>query len=309
MASKRRSIDRSVRIIKTENGGTYELKQGEYDILSNPTGWLNDTIIELYAHILIEKNLKANPNLTCIVLSCACFRYSTGRLPVKPGWKLNNQRLTIGFIGEQSHWSVMIIDSEMKYIHWFDSLQGIHDIRMVRKMIRAIIECDPDANVKEYSMCQYNTEQQKDTFSCGIYALINLKFFLGVIPTCADKDEVATWMDHVHFGPNVNYRILIRDTFRTYKNAFTKPISPVSTTSSSSSSVSPSSIPSKRSRHSHTRDGDDDDVVVDTDYGAEIDESSTIAIVGSSTSYQEKIPKLIFNPVILDPFANFPRQE
>jgi hypothetical protein len=199
-------------VIQTRDGGAYAYGNREKRILREEMAWLNDTIMELYAHALVEDipPEMIAVGMTVVYLPTRYFMYSVAPIDPPTTWNVNSQRFTIGFLSDSSHWSLIVIDSKWKKAHWFDSLQSIHEKPRVSSHIKKLTK---DSGIQTLL---YTVKRQKDGHACGLYALTNLKLFLACVLFCKEPEDIACYMWHVDIPQQLDFRQMIEQKIDTY---------------------------------------------------------------------------------------------
>ena len=203
---------------KQINIDTYVVNEHEMKLLSDPNGWLNDEIINLWVDIIIQNTYKV-PSIMFLT-SFAFQQYMITRFTntnyITENEITNKEFLIAPLNVENQHWTIVIIYLFKNKIVVYDSLNNqnisenviswlqhtrthITNVLATCKMIDSRVKFDENAII---SLSPF-FPQQKDGCSCGVFVCKGIETFF------ENRQEIITWSD-------------ISESVRKYRDEMTK---------------------------------------------------------------------------------------
>ena len=173
--------------------GCYKIGKREKQLLKSPSGWFNDTLIDLYSIHLRDSILKKYrgeklPNIHVVSsLIGGPYIANTMHHPIYVPHNREQPDLIIMPVTINSHWILFIYEWATKKVHYFNSLLGHFTkdtekgfYRRVRDFLLEYYHTDKSEKLQSVRYGCQAAKQQSDAVNCGVFLLHHLEVFLGV---------------------------------------------------------------------------------------------------------------------------------
>jgi Ulp1 family protease len=221
-----RSIDRTlVYDIHTRNGRVLSIYKSDIERLKNPTGWMNDTIIDAFG-ACIERDLPENDLLVLSSLG-SVHNMKDILIGSERQWQetlknvSRNSTIVLPFNSGNLHYSVIVVDCNRQIMYHFDSFANYTRIDRIIALMNCLgdkLTCSssqlfPSATwEKKISQC---CPQQNNGYDCGVYVCYFM-FTIKKLVEANSMDKISLCIhDTVEFSAKA-FRGFIETTFVKY---------------------------------------------------------------------------------------------